>query len=103
MSKVKKGSVMSEENTDVLDVDDISQKSCYDDNMRFLDNVYLSLWENQNYLPDPIADAFRKAVVKTAIEICHECGTVEASVNFCSRTIAEWMEHDIPKEIKNGN
>lgn len=60
------------------------------------DRIYLSLWENQGYLPDPVQHAFREAMVLTAMQICHECGTEEDTVKFCAETIAEWMKHDTP-------
>jgi len=67
------------------------------DQKRYEDDIYLTLWKNPGYLPDPVIDAFRTAVIKTAIEICHECGTHENSVKFCAETIADWMKHDTPK------
>lgn len=60
--------------------------------------IYCSMWENPGYLPDPVADAFRDAVVETAMQICHECGTEEATVRFCAETIEDWMKCDQPKE-----
>ena len=58
------------------------------------DRIYLKLWENPSYLPDPVSDAFREAVVKTALEICHETGDEDSYVKFCADTIIEWMERD---------
>ena len=60
------------------------------------ERIYLSLWKNPGYLPDPVADAFRNAMVKTAMEICHECGTEDATVEFCAEAIAEWIRLDAP-------
>lgn len=60
------------------------------------DKIYLSLWDNPGYLPDPVADSFRDAVVETAMQICHECGTEEATVRFCAETIEDWMKRDQP-------
>ena len=71
----------------------------HDEYAKYVEDIYLSLWGNSGRpnLPDPINDAFRKAVITTAIEICHECGTHDASVKFCAEAIAEWMKDDVPK------
>lgn len=61
------------------------------------DKIYLSLWENPMYLPDPVSDAFRNSIIKTAMEICHETGDESTYVDFCVDTILTWMTFDVPK------
>jgi len=61
---------------------------------RIRDRIYLSLWRNPGYLPDPVADAFRCSVVQVAMDICHETGDEDSYVAFCAKTIADWMAID---------
>ena len=74
----------------------MSRTSVDDPDRQFINNIYSALWENPGYLPDPVREAFRDAMIKCAIEICHECGTEKASAQFCVETITNWMKHDTP-------
>jgi hypothetical protein len=65
------------------------------------DKITRSLWDDSGYLPDPVNHAFREAIVKIAMEICHECGTEQATVDFCVKTISDWLKYDKPTKLKN--
>ena len=65
----------------------------------YANQIYSLLWRNDGHKPNPIEDTFREAIVKTAMDICHECGTPEDSARFCAETIADWMKNDIPSKV----
>jgi hypothetical protein len=62
------------------------------------DKIYLKLWDNFGYLPDPVKDSFRSSIIENAMEICHETGDEESFIDFCVKTIKEWLKFDKPKE-----
>ena len=63
------------------------------------DDIYVELWGGLREAPNAVVQAFREAVVKTAGDICHECGEYNATVRFCADTIAEWMRDDTPNSV----
>ena len=79
----------------MTNLNNFSLKSINDPEKLFYDKVYLMLWSNPGYLPDPVKEAFRESVVKTAIQICHECGTEQATAEFCAETVRHWLSNDI--------
>ena len=65
------------------------------------DKIYLAIWENPGYLPNPVDDAFRESLVKTAMEICHETGTEDSYIQFCVETIKDWIKNTVYVKTKS--